>query len=128
MYMGKSLNSDKLITWRRRLAKLDASGLSVTAFCRQEDITPARFYYWSRRLREAEDVVAVGKNAAQANRQSVEIIQSVEVVIGEQVKVRLPSNDHGLISAVLASLQASALAAKAGGSFQRIDVSRASVA
>jgi hypothetical protein len=70
------------------LAKLDASGLSVTAFCRQEHIAPARFYYWSRRLREAEDVVAVDKNTTQANRQSGEIINSVEVVIGEQVKVR----------------------------------------
>jgi hypothetical protein len=39
-------------------------------------------------LREAEDVVAVDKNTTQANRQSGEIINSVEVVIGEQVKVR----------------------------------------
>lgn len=126
--MGKRLDSEKLIAWQQRLAKLDASGLSVTAFCRQAGITPAKFYYWSRRVRESGS--ATGRKrpdlSTRVSRQSIEIVNHVEVAIGEHVRIRLPGNNHDLISSVLACLQSSAVAAKGTGAFERIELNRVS--
>ena len=36
--------------WQERLARFEASGLKVAAFCRQEQISEASFYHWRRRL------------------------------------------------------------------------------
>jgi hypothetical protein len=36
--------------WRVVIARQRASGLSVAAFCRQEEVSPASFYAWRRRL------------------------------------------------------------------------------
>ncbi|MEZ6077639.1 MAG: hypothetical protein R3C09_14625 [Pirellulaceae bacterium] len=128
--MTKRQDSEKLIAWRQRLAKLSASGLSVTAFCRQAGITPAKFYYWSRRVREAGSAVDRKQPDAstRVGRQSIEIANTVEVAIGEHVKIRLPSNDHDLLGAVLARLQSSAAAAKPAGAFERIELSHFSTA
>jgi len=128
--MTKRQDSEKLVAWRQRLAKFDASRLSVTAFCREAGITAAKFYYWSRRVREAGSAVDRKRPEAstRVGRQSIEIANTVEVAIGEHVKIRLPGNDHDLIGSVLASLQSSAVAAKAVGAFERIELSRASTA
>lgn len=128
--MAKRQDSEKLIAWRQRLAKCSASGLSMTAFCRQVGITPSKFYYWSRRVREAERVDD-GKRPVVSTRvgqQSIKLVNQVEVTIGEHVKIRLPGNDHDLIGSVLACLQSSAGAAKAVGAFERIELNRASTA
>ena len=37
-------------TWRLRLRRQAASGLSIAAFCRREDVSSASFYAWRRRL------------------------------------------------------------------------------
>jgi hypothetical protein len=37
-------------TWRRRLRRQVASGLSIPAFCAREGLSPASFYAWRRRL------------------------------------------------------------------------------
>ena len=122
--MARSLDSTTLVTWRQRLAKFDVSGLTVAAYCRQEGITPARFYYWTRRVRE----LSLEENGrATNNTQDLEEIGNVvELLIGAHVKVRLPGNDRDLIHSVLASLQFSAELGKSGGAFQRIDVRRTS--
>jgi hypothetical protein len=36
--------------WRERIAAQRSSGLSVTEFCRREEIGKAGFYYWKRRV------------------------------------------------------------------------------
>lgn len=36
--------------WRDRLATRAMSGLSVREYCRREEVSEARFYYWQRRL------------------------------------------------------------------------------
>ena len=120
--MGKSLDSEKLIAWQQRLVKFEASGLSVAAFCRQEEISAATFYYWSRRVREngvATDVERTDVHASVGERPS-KLACTVEVAIGEHVKVRLPSHDHGLVHSVLASLRSTPAAPNALGAFQRV--------
>jgi len=37
-------------TWRRRLQRQAASGLSIPDFCSQEGVSTASFYAWRRRL------------------------------------------------------------------------------
>jgi hypothetical protein len=37
-------------TWRRRLNRQAAGGLSIAAFCRREGVSTASFYAWRRRL------------------------------------------------------------------------------
>jgi hypothetical protein len=37
-------------TWRRRLRRQVASGLSIPAFCAREGVSAASFYAWRRRL------------------------------------------------------------------------------
>ena len=40
------------VEWRSILSRYQASGMSVTAFCRQESISTVSFYRWGRKLRE----------------------------------------------------------------------------
>lgn len=49
---GKRTAKESL--WREILGRQAASGLSVRAFCRQEGIGEASFYYWRRAIRPAE--------------------------------------------------------------------------
>ena len=41
----------KEITWREYLARHASNGKSITAFCRDEDISQANFYAWRTKLR-----------------------------------------------------------------------------
>jgi hypothetical protein len=37
--------------WRKIISQQPASGLSIAAFCRQAEVSPASFYVWRRKLR-----------------------------------------------------------------------------
>lgn len=126
--MSRNVDTVKLLEWQQRLRKLKNSGLSVAAFCRQEEISEATFYYWSRRVRESGNAIdSVRTDASKAvGLHSIESANHVEVAIGEHVRIRLPGNDRELIGSVLASLQSSVVAGKAEGAFKRIELSHAS--
>lgn len=68
--MARRLDQGKLLSWQRCLAQFESSGLSVAAFCRKQEIAPAQFYYWSRRVREAS--VAAGSSETGASDLSKE--------------------------------------------------------
>ena len=125
--MSRSVDTVKLLKWQQRLKKLKNSGLTVAAFCRQEEISATSFYYWSRRVKEAGSVVDMARSDASKSvvRQSAELGDNVEVSIGEHVRIRLSGNDRELITAVLASLQSSVVAGKAKGAFKRIELTHA---
>lgn len=40
--------------WREVIRRQEASGLSVAAFCRQEQVAPASFFAWRKKLAEAD--------------------------------------------------------------------------
>lgn len=46
--------------WRERVARWQASGLSVRAFCRQHGLAEASFYYWKRELQARDATVSPG--------------------------------------------------------------------
>jgi len=55
--MGRAVHRRKLALWRRRLARQEASGLTVAAFCRQERVSVSLWKYWQRQVeREATGV------------------------------------------------------------------------
>lgn len=48
--MGRRPSAKRERYWRDVLARQRRSGLSVAAFCRQHEVSPAVFYAWRRRL------------------------------------------------------------------------------
>ena len=59
-------DSERAGEWRERLARWLASGLSVRAFCAQQGVAEASFYYWKRalRLRDAGTPSAAARETA----------------------------------------------------------------
>ena len=55
--------------WASILEEQAHSGLSKKAFCINEGLNAATFYYWQRRLREVEDEADSGFHAVQVNRE-----------------------------------------------------------
>ena len=66
-------DSERAGEWRERLARWSASGLSVRAFCAQQGVAEASFYYWKRalRLRDAETPSAAARSSAVARETAV---------------------------------------------------------
>lgn len=57
--MGRGVDRRKLAWWRRRLARQEASGLPVAAFCRRERMSVSLWKYWQRQV-EREATIAHG--------------------------------------------------------------------
>ncbi len=49
--MPRQGDAQKLGQWQERLDRFEACGLTVVQFCRQEGMSPSRFYYWVKRVR-----------------------------------------------------------------------------
>lgn len=66
-------DSERACEWRERLARWLASGLSVRAFCAQQGVAEASFYYWKRalRLRDAGTPSAAARSSAAASETAV---------------------------------------------------------
>lgn len=126
--MGRSVNAAKLSTWRERLARFETSNLSVTEFCRQHGVTAARFYYWSQRLREADS-----QSQKQVRVQTADLQQGesrtdsgesvVELLIGDQLRVRIPAHNTSLVTTILAQLHAGSSARSSFHKFELTDAS-----
>lgn len=43
-------HDERRALWQQRLAEQQASGLSIVAWCWQQDIPEHQFYYWRKRL------------------------------------------------------------------------------
>ena len=48
--MSKSNDTGKRDEWQRRLDRFESSGSTIADFCRQENVGPHAFYYWSKQL------------------------------------------------------------------------------
>ena len=48
--MGRRSSGDRESYWQGVVARQKRSGLSIAAFCREEQISPPSFYQWRRRL------------------------------------------------------------------------------
>ena len=54
--------------WRERLARFRASGLSVRAYCRQEQLAAPSFYAWRRTLAERDGHAPARRRTTAASR------------------------------------------------------------
>ena len=60
---------DEFCEWQERLKRFEASGLSIDAFCRQEDVGRSSFMDWLQTLRkEPHREATVGKETRSAER------------------------------------------------------------
>jgi hypothetical protein len=51
--MGQVARVGKIEEWTQRLTRFAAAGETVARFCRREGVSPAAFYAWKQRLRQA---------------------------------------------------------------------------
>ena len=63
--MARGVNQEAQQRWRDRLRRFSHSALSVTEFCRREQVSEPSFYAWRKRLLEP---VKSGREPAVANR------------------------------------------------------------
>jgi len=47
-------SSAKSIEWSKRLDRFQISGMTLTQFCKHENVLPHSFYYWKKQLAEAK--------------------------------------------------------------------------
>ena len=50
--MTRHIDARKHKEWRGRLERFESRELTVARFCQEEGVTPHRFYYWDKRLRQ----------------------------------------------------------------------------
>ena len=129
-----ALNGDscKLSFWRQRLQDFQHSGLSMTAFCKQQNCSQATFYYWSRRVKQADSQgTRPHQPAVTAKSSNPQVTAAyVQIQIGSNICLRLPASQTNLIDAVLKTLldysepctPAANNVTKDHGNFQRINV------
>jgi hypothetical protein len=65
--MARKVNQALWDQWRQRIGRQRASGLSVAAFCRKEDLSQAAFHRWKRKLRPRR---TAGRSSTAARRPS----------------------------------------------------------
>jgi transposase-like protein len=52
--MATRRNLERWQSWRDVIRRQEESGLSVAAFCREEQVPPASFFAWRKKLAEAD--------------------------------------------------------------------------
>ena len=52
--MATRRNLERWQSWREVIRRQEESGLSVAAFCREEQVPPASFFAWRKKLAEAD--------------------------------------------------------------------------
>ncbi|WP_025642761.1 IS66 family insertion sequence element accessory protein TnpA [Schnuerera ultunensis] len=62
--------------WQKMIKDQSESGLSIREWCRENDISHGKFYYWQRVIRE-EALIKAGTLAVTGQTQFVEVKQSI---------------------------------------------------
>lgn len=106
--MTKRVDGVKREEWRKRLGKFERSGLTVAEFCRREHVSQAGFYYWAKRIRQADR----GKATQRAQRKDSAAMSCdevsddfIEVIVGDSIRVRMPTARLGAVAALVRDLQ-----------------------
>jgi hypothetical protein len=111
--MGKNKSNDsrRRKFWQMTMESRQTSGLSVAAFCKQEGISEAAYYYWRKKLSAA---AAKPKEASASTFLEVSLPQSqalvLELVLSSGHTLRIPPGaDHKTLSQVLSVLRGAEL-------------------
>ncbi len=112
--MTRQVNSVLWDEWRQRLKRQRESGLSITAFCRGENLSAHTFHAWRRKLQPVRQVrgIAAARQGRAASPRSTGFLQLplaagpqspwIELALADGTVVRVPQQN---ITAVLAVLR-----------------------
>jgi transposase-like protein len=95
--------------WRERMARWQASGLSVREFCRRHGLLETSFYYWKRELRKRDAAAssAATKSSPVKKPRPTFLPLTVLPAATLSVEVRCPSGHVVVLSACDAASLAS---------------------
>ena len=88
--MARSMDSPKVLEWRRRLARFKDSRQSVVQFCRDEDVSVPSFYQWRKKLRQPTTALNGMHGALDEASDSVPGFARLRMVASPCLTVRLP--------------------------------------
>jgi len=94
--------------WRERIARWQASGLTVREFCRRQGLLETSFYYWKRELRKRDAAASATLKSSPAKKSRPTFLPlTVLPAATLSVKVRCPSGHVVVLSACDAASLAS---------------------
>lgn len=109
--MRRVVDVTKRRLWRERLGRFAQSGQSVAAFCAAERVSVPTFYEWKRKLaspsvggrkRRRKGTASAGPARAFLPVR-IEGVGLVEIELPNGARVRVPSQDLGVMSAAIAA-------------------------
>jgi hypothetical protein len=119
--MARQVNSVLWNEWRQRLKRQRESRLSISEFCRREELSPHTFHSWRRKLLGGTcEVLAVqpgrqGRTALAAAPRSAGFLQLpvapaaqspwIELSLADGTVVRVPQQNTAMVLAVLRELR-----------------------
>lgn len=86
--------------WRDRMARCQASGLTVREFCRRHGLLETSFYYWKRELRKRDAAASTSTKSSSTKKPRLTFLPlTVLPTPTLSVEVRCPSGHVVLLSA-----------------------------
>jgi hypothetical protein len=96
-------SDSRLEYWRQQIAEQQQSGQSVKAFCQSRALTEQSFYWWRKRLEQAD--VPVSFALVKTSRSDV-LSAALELLLSTGEVLRIPSGvEAGLLRLVLSVLR-----------------------
>jgi hypothetical protein len=96
--------------WRARLERQKASGLSQSAFCRNEGLRENRFCYWKHVIEKRQRKAASTKNKTTQNSAQQKSAKTgfIPLVVANDLPPVLENNDKHQIKLLIAQIQVGA--------------------
>lgn len=120
--MSSSTSADRRSLWQARLEAQQLSSLSVAAFCAQNQLSPASFYQWKRKLARPDNQPQAASQPShprtpQASRatfvqlalppQPPTTLAGIEVLLPDGTIIRLPAHCAETLVSLLPRLRQS---------------------
>ena len=84
--------ADKRRYWRHHLDAWEASGLTQTEYCRQNDLIRHRFQYWKKRFRSSESSTAFIEIPVPSGLYSEKSPHPLRLIVGNQYQIAIERN------------------------------------
>lgn len=104
--MAKKSRAANRSRWEKRMAKFEASNLSVVAFCKREKISAPSFYNWKRKLANQGDTMVLDEedhDEESLDSLDTDVTASMELPGG--LLLRVPIDHVGQVVAQLVGLK-----------------------
>jgi len=107
--MTRGGNEERERFWREAIQEQKASGLSISAFCRERGVSEASFFSWRRKLtRRDQDEVAAKFVPLRCDVPSMATRPSCEVVLPDGCRIIVPGRcDANWLREILEALRGS---------------------